>query len=111
MVSKQNQSSNGAPSEYVKGMEKLSKLAGFNHQSAIVFSVLSGEIKELEKRVDDLEALAKGTQGKRQVNYIVTDETESSESDYEFSDTIILPKATISKMKRKYPGKRKNVSQ
>ena len=107
MVSKQNQSSNSAPSEYVKGMEKLSKLAGFDHQSAIVFSVLIGEIKELEKRVDGLEASAKGTQGKRQVNYVVTNETDSS--DYESPDTIILPKASISKKKRKYPGKRKNV--
>jgi uncharacterized protein YeeX (DUF496 family) len=36
--------------------------------------------------------------------------TDSSDSDYESPDTIILPKATISKKKRKYPGKRKNVS-
>ena len=36
--------------EYVKGMEKLSKLAGLDHQNAIVFSVLIGEIKALEKK-------------------------------------------------------------
>jgi hypothetical protein len=56
MESKQNQSTNIVPSDYVKKMEKISKLAGFDQQNAIVFSVLIGEIKALEKRVDDLEA-------------------------------------------------------
>ena len=40
-------------SEYVKSMEKLSKLAGLDHQNAIVFSVLIGEIKALEKKLDE----------------------------------------------------------
>ena len=41
-----------SPSEYVKSMEKLSKLAGLDHQNAIVFSILIGEIKALEKKLD-----------------------------------------------------------
>ncbi|PKK64657.1 hypothetical protein RhiirC2_787201 [Rhizophagus irregularis] len=40
-------------SEYVKGMEKLSKLAGLDHQNAIVFSVLNGEIKTIENKLDE----------------------------------------------------------
>ena len=42
-----------SPNEYVKSMEKLSKLAGLDHQNAIVFSVLIGEIKALEKKLDE----------------------------------------------------------
>jgi len=38
-----------SPSKYVKSMEKLSKLVGLDHQNAIVFSILIGEIKVLEK--------------------------------------------------------------
>src|SRR5271154_5177014 len=41
-----------SPGEYVKGMEKLSKLAGLDHQNAIVFNILIGEIKALEKKLD-----------------------------------------------------------
>ena len=39
------------PSEFVKNMEKLSRLAGFDHQNAIIFSVLTEGIKELEKKL------------------------------------------------------------
>src|SRR6266542_5182110 len=49
----QKQSSSNHPSEYVKNMEKLSKLAGLDHQNSIVFSTLIGEIKELEKKLSD----------------------------------------------------------
>jgi hypothetical protein len=49
---KQSSSSN-QPSEYVKSMEKLSKLAGLDHNSSIVFSTLIGEIKALEKKICD----------------------------------------------------------
>ena len=34
-------------------MEKLAKLSGFDSQNAIVFSVLIGEIKSLEKKMDE----------------------------------------------------------
>ncbi|CAB4391453.1 uncharacterized protein OCT59_014906 [Rhizophagus irregularis] len=34
-------------------MEKLSKLAGLDHQNAIVFSVLNGEIKTIENKLDE----------------------------------------------------------
>ena len=51
--------SNSMPSKYVKNMKRLSKILGFDHQNAIVFSVLIGEIKELEERLkarlDDLD--------------------------------------------------------
>jgi hypothetical protein len=53
MRNNQKQSSNSAPSEFVKGMEKLAKLSGFDSQNAIVFSTLIGEIKALEKKFDD----------------------------------------------------------
>ena len=42
-------SSSNHPRKYVKNMEKLSKLAGLDHQNSIVFSTLIGEIKALEK--------------------------------------------------------------
>ncbi|CAG8731617.1 2461_t:CDS:1 [Funneliformis mosseae] len=48
----QKQSSNH-PSEYVKNMKKLSKLAGFDHQNSIVFSILIREIKALEKKISN----------------------------------------------------------
>jgi hypothetical protein len=51
-MQKQSSSSN-QPSEYVKSMEKLSKLAGLDHQNSIVFSMLIGEIKALEKKICD----------------------------------------------------------
>ena len=47
----QKQSSSNQPSKYVKNMEKLSRLAEFDHQNAIVFSMLIGEIKALEKKL------------------------------------------------------------
>ena len=53
MRSNQKQSSINAPSEFVKGMEKLAKLSGFDSQNAIVFSVLNGGIKALEKKLDE----------------------------------------------------------
>ena len=53
--SSKNQLSISTPSEYVKGMEKLSKLAGLDHQNAIVFSMLIGEIKALDWRMKKLE--------------------------------------------------------
>ena len=53
MRNNQKQSSISAPSEFVKGMEKLAKLSGFDSQNAIVFSTLIGEIKALEKKLDD----------------------------------------------------------
>ena len=53
MRNNQKQSSISAPSEFVKGMEKLAKLSGFDSQNSIVFSVLTGEIKELEKKLDE----------------------------------------------------------
>src|SRR6266498_5710554 len=49
----QKQSSSNHPSKYVKNMEKLSKLAGLDHQNSIVFSTLIGEIKVLEKKLSD----------------------------------------------------------
>jgi hypothetical protein len=53
MRSNQKQSSISAPREFVKSMEKLVKLSGFDSQNAIVFSVLNGGIKVLEKRLDE----------------------------------------------------------
>ena len=53
MRNNQKQSSISAPSEFVKGMEKLAKLSGFDSQNAIVFSTLIGEIKALEKKLDE----------------------------------------------------------
>ena len=44
-------SSSSQHSKYVKNMEKLSRLAGFDHQNAIIFSVLTEGIKELEKKL------------------------------------------------------------
>src|ERR1700722_15329013 len=46
-------SSNSMPSKYMKDMEKLLKLAGLDHQNAIVFSVLIREIKALEKKLEE----------------------------------------------------------
>ena len=51
ITQKQSSSSSNLPSEYVKNMEKLLKLAGLDHQNSIVFSTLIGEIKTLEKKI------------------------------------------------------------
>ncbi len=103
----QKQSSSNHPSEYVKNMEKLTKLAGLDHQNSIVFSTLIGEIKELEKKLSDHHSRLKKLE--RSVdcieNYVeertglelgkeltdssesssaeaITEETEESDSDY-----------------------------
>jgi hypothetical protein len=133
MVSKQKQSSNIVPSEYVKNMEKLSKLAGFDHQNAIVFSVLIGEIKELEKKfakvkevVDDLEnrvdtifssSFRKPLNSKKYNSYklkkmieeqIALEPGKENSSDSSYSEEeIIIAEASIPKKKRQYPGKKK----
>ena len=118
MVSKQKQSSfsgNNAPSEYVKNMEKISKLAGLDHQNAIVFSVLLGEIKALEKKLDEYSS--KFEKLESTVDWIgnyVEEKTgvepgqENSSDSYDSEEeTIIISKASIPKKKRKYPGKKK----
>src|SRR5437868_2989825 len=46
-------SSSNHPSKYVKNMEKLSKLAGLDHQNSIVFSTFIGKIKALKKKLSD----------------------------------------------------------
>ena len=119
MKNTQKQSSSNQPSEYVKNMEKLAKLAGFDHQNSIVFSTLIGEIKALEKKLSDHHSRLKKLE--RSVdcieNYIeeqtglepgkeLTDSSESSSSESE-EETIILAEASIPKKKRKYPGKKK----
>ena len=53
MRNNQKQSSISAPSEFVIDMKKLAKLSGFDSQNAIVFSVLNGEIKALDKKLDE----------------------------------------------------------
>ena len=95
MRSNQKQSSISAPSEFVKGMEKLAKLSGFDSQNAIVFSTLIGEIKALEKKFDDYSSRLKKLE--RTVDWIgnyveeqtelepdneLTNLSDSSESDY-----------------------------
>jgi hypothetical protein len=50
-ITQKQSSSSSQPSDYVKNMEKISRLAGFDHQNAIVFSTLIGEIKALEKKL------------------------------------------------------------
>ena len=52
-ITQKQSSFSNHPSEYVKNMEKLSKLVGFNHQNSIVFSTLIREIKALEKKLSD----------------------------------------------------------
>ncbi|CAG8709442.1 12418_t:CDS:2 [Funneliformis mosseae] len=101
----QKQSSNH-PSEYVKNMEKLSKLAGFIHQNSIVFSTLIGEIKALEKKLSDYHFQLK--KFKRSVNCIeertghskeLTDFFESSSSESEV-EKIVASKCNSKKEAR-----------
>jgi hypothetical protein len=70
--------SNSTSSKYVKGMEKLSKLLGLDHQNAKVFSVLLGEIKVLEKRLDILENYIEKQTG-LELGKELTDSSESSD--------------------------------
>jgi hypothetical protein len=118
MRSNQKQSSIIAPSEFVKGMEKLAKLSGFDSQNAIVFSVLNGEIKELEKKIDEQYSQIKKLE--RTVDWIgnyikeqtglepgkeLTDSSDSSETDYVIHD----PEKKIHKVKcvKKRSGNKK----
>src|SRR2546429_8410859 len=100
-ITQKQSSSSNHPSEYVKNMEKLSRLAGFDHQNSIVFSTLIGEIKALEKklsgyhsRIKKLERSLDGIE-----NYIeertglelgkkLTDSSESSSSESEDAYTV-----------------------
>ena len=66
---------------------------------------LSAQIKKLERTAECIENYVE----EKTCVELGKEVTDSSDSDYESPDTIILPKATISKKKRKYPGKRKNV--
>ena len=101
IMQKQSSSSSNHPSEYVKNMEKLSKLAGFDHQNSIVFSTLIGEIKTLEKKLSNHHSRIKKLE--RSVdcieNYIeertglelgkeLTDSSESSSFEFEDAYTV-----------------------
>ena len=118
MRSNQKQSSISAPSEFVKGMEKLAKLSGFDSQNAIVFSVLNGEIKALEKKLDEQYSQIKKLE--RTVDWIgnyveeqtglepgkeLTDSSDSSETDYVIYD----PEKKVHKVKcvKKRSGNKK----
>jgi hypothetical protein len=128
MVSKQNQPSNSTPSEYVKGMEKLSKLAGFDHQNAIVFSVLIGEIKALDQRMKKMEEYSPRLEKlERRLTNVEDDvddldnrvdaifskeygrpvwEDSSSESFSDSGISVHTSKISDPIKKRKYPGKK-----
>ena len=76
-------------------MEKLLKLAGFDHQNSIVFSILIGEIKALEKKLSDYHFRLKKLE--RSVNCIeertghnkeLTDFSESSSSESEVEEIV-----------------------
>ena len=100
-ITQKQSSSSNHPNEYVKNMEKLSKLAGFDYQNSIVFSTLIGEIKTLEKKLSNNHSRIKKLE--RSVdcieNYIeertglqlgkeLTDSSESSSSESEDAYTI-----------------------
>jgi predicted RNase H-like nuclease (RuvC/YqgF family) len=100
-ITQKQSSSSSQPSKYVKNMEKLSRLAGFDHQNAIVFSTLIGEINVLEKKLSYYHSRIKKLEKSVDCieNYIeertglepgkeLTDSSESSSSESEVAYTI-----------------------
>jgi len=120
----QKQSSSNHPSEYVKNMEKLSKLAGLDHQNSIVFSTLIGEIKALEKKLSDHHSRLKKLE--RSIDYIenyieertglepgkeLTDSSESSSSESEVEEIVASECSSSEEMKVKCYKPKKVVSE
>ena len=122
----QKQSSSNHPSEYVKNMEKLTKLAGLDHQNSIVFSTLIGEIKELEKKLSDHHSCLKKLE--RSVdcieNYVeertglelgkeLTDSSESSSAEEAYTieegpkESVFTPLNKVIHVNKKYAYKAK----
>src|SRR4051794_38299650 len=106
----QKQSSSNHPSEYVKNMEKLSKLAELDHQNSIVFSTLIGEIKALEKKLSNHHSQLKKLE--RSVDCIeertglepgkeLTDSSESSLSESEVKEIVASECGLFKEMKVK----------
>ena len=93
----QKQSSSNHYSEYIKNMEKLSKLAGLDHQFALKNSMLIEEIKVLEKKLSNHYSRLKKL--KKSVNCIeeltglesgkkLTDYSEFSSSESEMEEIV-----------------------
>ena len=118
-------SSSNQPSEYVKSMEKLSKLSGLDHQNSIVFSTLIGEIKALEKKICDHHSRLKKLE--RSVdcieNYVeertglelgkeLTDSSESSSAEEAYTieegpkESVFTPLNKVIYMKKKSVNKK-----
>ena len=98
--------SNSAPSKTYLEDEEGAKLLVITDRLKKDVGALIAQIKRLESTVECIENYVEEKTGVE----LGKELTDTSDSDYESPDTIFLPMATISKKKRKYPGKRNNSS-